>query len=112
MHIPDGFLDAKTILTTGGLSAASLGLALRQARQRMPTRRVPFLGLAAAFVFAAQMITFPVVAGTSGHLSGAVLLAVLLGPSGAMIAMTAVLVAQCFVFADGGILALGANVLN
>jgi cobalt/nickel transport system permease protein len=73
---------------------------------------VPLLGLTAAFVFAAQMVNFPVAGGTSGHLLGAVLAATLLGPSGAVLVLTAVLVVQCFMFADGGVLALGANVLN
>ena len=81
MHIPDNFLDTKTALVTGVLAASGLGLALWHARRHLPPRRVPLLGLAAAFVFAAQMINFPVLAGTSGHLVGAVLSAVLLGPS-------------------------------
>ena len=112
MHIPDGFLDAKTAAVTGALAAAGLGVALRQARAHLAPRRVPLLGLAAAFVFAAQMINFPVAGGTSGHLVGAVLVAVLLGPSVAVVVMSAVLIVQCLMFADGGLSALGANVLN
>jgi cobalt/nickel transport system permease protein len=112
MHIPDGFLDARTAVVTGGLAAAGLGVALQQARAHLPQRRVPLLGLAAAFVFAAQMINFPVVGGTSGHLVGAVLVAALLGPSVAVVVMSAVLIVQCLVFADGGLSALGANVFN
>ena len=112
MHIPDGFLDAKTALTTAGLSAFGLGSALRQARRHLPRRSVPMLGLAAAFVFAAQMLNFPVAAGTSGHLIGAVLVAVLLGPAAAVIVICAVLIVQCLLFADGGISALGANAFN
>ena len=112
MHIPDGFLDGKTAVATGVLAATGLGVALRQARAHLPPRRVPLLGLAAAFVFAAQMINFPVAGGTSGHLVGAVLAAVLLGPSAAVIAISSVLIVQCLMFADGGLTALGANILN
>jgi cobalt/nickel transport system permease protein len=112
MHIPDGFIDGKTAATTALLSAAGVGLALRQARRRLPPRRVPLLGLAAAFLFAAQMVNFPVAGGTSGHLVGGVLVAALLGPSAAIVVLTTVLIVQCFLFADGGVLALGANVFN
>jgi cobalt/nickel transport system permease protein len=112
MHIPDGFLDAKTVATTAVFAAAGVGVALRQARLQLPPRRVPLLGLTAAFVFAAQMLNFPVAGGTSGHLVGGTLAGVLLGPSGAVLALAAVLIVQCFVFADGGVLALGANIFN
>jgi cobalt/nickel transport system permease protein len=112
MHIPDGFLDAKTAAATGALAVGGLALALRQVRLRLPRRRVPLMGLAAAFVFAAQMLNFPVAGGTSGHLVGGVLTAVLLGPSAAVVVMSAVLIVQCFLFADGGVLALGANLFN
>ncbi len=111
MHIPDGFLDTKSAVAAWGVSSAGLGFALRRAR-RMPAGRVPLMGLTAAFVFAAQMLNFPVAGGTSGHLVGAVLVAALLGPSAAVIVISAVLLVQCFLFADGGILALGANILN
>jgi cobalt/nickel transport system permease protein len=112
MHIPDGFLDAKTALAAGALSAAGLALALRRVRRRFPSRRIPLIGLAAAFIFAAQMLNFPVAAGTSGHLVGATLAAVLLGPSAAVLVMSAVIILQCFMFADGGLTALGANLFN
>ncbi len=112
MHIPDGFLDAKTAVTTGLLSLSGLGAALRQASRHIESRRIPLVGLTAAFVFVAQMINFPVAGGTSGHLLGGALAVVLLGPSAAVIVMTCVLVIQAFIFADGGLLALGANVLN
>ena len=112
MHVPDGFLDARTLISTAGLAAIGLGLALREVRRHLPARRVPLIGLAAAFIFAAQMLNFPVVAGTSGHLIGAALATVLLGPAAAIVAMTAVLLLQALMFADGGITALGANVLN
>jgi cobalt/nickel transport system permease protein len=112
MHIPDGFLDGKTALAAGALAAAGLGVSLRTVRRAFPPRRVPLIGLAAAFVFAAQMLNFPVAGGTSGHLIGAVLAAVLLGPSAAVLVMSTVLILQCFMFADGGVSALGANIFD
>lgn len=112
MHIPDGFLDGKTVAATGVLAATGLAVALRHTRVNLPPRRVPLLGLTAAFVFAAQMINFPVAGGTSGHLIGAVLAGALLGPSAAVIVISAVLIVQCLMFADGGISALGANIFN
>ena len=112
MHIPDGFLDAKTAVASGVLAGAGVGVALWQAQRTLPARRVPLLGMTAAFIFAAQMLNFPVAAGTSGHLVGGVLAAVLVGPSAAVIVLTAVLILQCFLFADGGLTALGANLFN
>ena len=112
MHIPDGFLDAKVIVATAALTAIGVGAAWRQTKKNLPQQQIPLLGLAAAFVFAAQMLNFPIAGGTSGHLLGAVLVSVLLGPSAAIIVMTAVLAVQCFLFADGGVLALGANIFN
>lgn len=112
MHIPDGFLDAKTLAVTTGLALVGVTAAVRQARTQLPPRKVPLLGVTAAFVFAAQMVNFPIAGGTSGHLIGGVLAAVLLGPSGAVLVMTAVLTLQCLLFADGGLLALGANIFN
>jgi cobalt/nickel transport system permease protein len=112
MHIPDGFLDAKTAATTGVLAIGGITLAVRQLRRQLPPQRVPLLGLSAAFVFAAQMLNFPVAGGTSGHLVGSTLIAVLLGPGAAVLVLAAVLIVQCFVFADGGLLALGANIFN
>lgn len=111
MHIPDGFLDGKSIIATGGLAAGGVSIALWHAHRHLPRRRVPLMGLAAAFIFAAQMINFPIGAGTSGHLIGGTLAAVLLGPSAAVVVLTAVLIIQCFLFADGGVTALGANIL-
>ncbi len=112
MHIPDGFVDVKTAVTAAALAAGGLGLALNQAKRELPPRRVPLLGLGAAFVFAAQMVNFPVAGGTSGHLIGGALIAALLGLPAAVIVMTTVLIAQCLLFADGGVTALGANVFN
>jgi len=111
MHVPDGFLNAKVLGLSAGLAAAGVGAAVLRTRG-MERRKVPLLGLSAAFIFAGQMLNFPVAGGTSGHLIGGVLAAVLLGPSAAVLALTAVLIIQCFVFADGGVWALGANVLN
>lgn len=112
MHVPDGFLDAKTAVAAGILSAAGLALALGRVRRRFPPRRIPLIGLAAAFVFAAQMLNFPVAGGTSGHLVGGVLAAVLLGASAAVLVMSSVVILQCFMFADGGLTALGANLFD
>jgi len=112
MHIPDGFIDGRTAAVTAALSVAGLGLALRQVKRELPPRRMPLLGLAASFLFAAQMINFPVAGGTSGHLMGGVLVAALLGPGAAVVVLSTVLIVQCFLFADGGLLALGANVFN
>ena len=111
MHIPDGFLNGRTAGAAAVLSAAGLAVALRRVCA-LPRRRIPLMGLAAAFVFAAQMLNFPIGGGTSGHLIGGVLCAVLLGPSAAIVVISCVLIVQCFVFADGGVLALGANVFN
>jgi cobalt/nickel transport system permease protein len=112
MHIPDGFLDGKTAVVTSALAVAGVGLALRQVRRELPARRVPLLGLGAAFLFAAQMLNFPVAGGTSGHLIGGVLMAALLGPAAAVVVVATVLIVQCFLFADGGLTALGANIFN
>jgi cobalt/nickel transport system permease protein len=112
MHLPDGFLDAKTALLSSGVAVAGVGLALRQVGNSVESRQMPMLGLGAAFVFAAQMLNFPIAGGTSGHLVGGVLAAILLGPSAAVLVMTCVLIVQCLMFADGGLTALGANVFN
>ena len=112
MHIPDGFIDGKTSATAAVLSIVGVGLALRQVQRELPPRRIPLLGLAAAFLFVAQMVNFPVLGGTSGHLIGGVLVAALLGPSAAVVVLTTVLIVQCFLFADGGVVALGANIFN
>jgi len=112
MHIPDGFLDAKTIVAASAFSAAGVARALRNLTRELTAPNVPLMGLAAAFIFVAQMLNFPVVGGTSGHLLGAVLVSVLLGPSAGIVVMAVVLVVQCLLFADGGVLALGANIFN
>lgn len=112
MHVPDGFLSLEAAAAAAAVAAVGVGVCVRRLRQTLQPRQVPLLGLAATFVFVAQMLNFPVAGGTSGHVLGATLAAVLLGPAAAVLVMTAVLVVQCLVFADGGLLALGANVLN
>lgn len=112
MHIPDGFLSGEVAAVTGVASVAAVGYALHRANVSLDERRVPLLGVTAAFVFAAQMLNFPVAGGTSGHLLGAALATVLLGPWLACLVLAVVLAVQAFVFADGGITALGANVFN
>jgi cobalt/nickel transport system permease protein len=112
MHVPDGFLDGKTLAITGALAAGGLAAAARQVNRSLPRSRIPLMGLGAAFVFAAQMVNFPVLGGTSGHLLGGVLAAVLLGPGAAAIVMACVLAVQALLFSDGGVLALGANIFN
>ena len=112
MHIPDGFLSTQVALACAVPAAAAVGIGLRQANRTLDERRVPLLGVTAAFVFAAQMLNFPVAGGTSGHFLGAALAAILLGPWLACLALAVVLGVQAFVFADGGLTALGANVFN
>jgi cobalt/nickel transport system permease protein len=110
MHVPDGFLDAPTSVATGVVAAAGIAVALRGARRELDDRTAPMAGLVAAFVFAAQMLNFPVGAGTSGHLLGGALAAVLVGPFTAALCLAVVLLVQGLLFADGGITALGTNV--
>lgn len=110
MHVPDGFLDAPTSVATGAVAVAAVGVALRKARTELDDRTAPMAGLVAAFVFAAQMINFPVGAGTSGHLLGGALAAVLVGPWTAVLCISVVLIVQALFMADGGITALGTNI--
>lgn len=110
MHVPDGFLDAPTSLGTAAVAAVGVGLALRGARRELDDRTAPLAGLVAAFVFAAQMLKFPVGGGTSGHLLGGALAAVLVGPWTATLVLSVVLLVQGLLFADGGLTALGTNI--
>lgn len=112
MHAPDGFLNVGTAATTGVISAGVIGVSLRQAREQLGDKQVPLAGVSAAFIFAAQMFNFPVAAGTTGHLLGGALAAVLLGPAVGAVVVTVVVVTQALIFADGGLTALGYNVLN
>jgi cobalt/nickel transport system permease protein len=111
-HIPDGFLSTTVSVTTLASAAAVTAYAARRAGDGLEERAGPTLGLATAAVFAAQAVNFPVVAGTSGHLLGGVLVAVMFGPWAGYLVLTGVLIVQALVFADGGLTALGANVLN
>ena len=112
MHIPDGFLNVATVATTYAISAGGVGNAVRIANKKLGEKQVPLMGVLAAFIFAAQMLNFPIAGGTSGHLIGAALAAILLGPWAGVLIMSCVLIAQCLIFQDGGLLALGANILN
>jgi cobalt/nickel transport system permease protein len=111
MHVPDGFLDAPTSIATAVLAAGAVAAALRGARRELDDATAPLAGLVATFIFATQMINFPVGAGTSGHLLGGALAAILVGPWTATLCLTVVLTVQCLFFADGGVTALGTNVL-
>ncbi len=112
MHIPDGFLAANTWVPAWLISIGGVGYSLKKVSELFKEKMVPLMGVMAAFIFAAQMLNFPVIGGTSGHLLGGVLAAVLLGPYGGAIAITIVLVVQSLIFQDGGLTALGANIIN
>lgn len=112
MHIPDGFLDAKTFITLDVAGAGFVAAAAARARRLLNERAVPLMAVLAAFIFAAQMLNFPVAGGTSGHFAGGALAGILLGPWAGGLVMTLVLVIQALAFGDGGLLALGANVIN
>jgi cobalt/nickel transport system permease protein len=110
MHVPDGFLDAPTSVVTGVVAAGGVAVALRKARGELDDRTAPMAGLVAAFIFAGQMINFPVGAGTSGHLLGGALAAVLVGPWTGALCISVVLLVQALFMADGGVTALGTNI--
>jgi cobalamin biosynthesis protein CbiM len=112
MHIPDGFIDIPTSAAFGLLAAAGTAVALKKAKSELDDRTAPMAGLTAVFIFAVQMLNFPVAAGTSGHLLGGALAAVLVGPYAASLAVTVVLGVQALLFADGGLTALGLNIFN
>ena len=112
VHIPDGFINAGVSAAAGVGAAGGFVYSVRQVRRYMTERLVPMAALVAAFVFAAQMVNFPVLPGMSGHLIGGVLAAVLVGPSAAFLVVSIVLIVQAFLFADGGLSALGLNIIN
>lgn len=112
LHAPDGFFSLPVALLMWVLTVAVLAVAVQRTNQRLDDRAVPLLGVMAAFIFAAQMFNFPVVAGSSGHLLGGVLAAVLLGPWAATLVMACVVAVQALVFQDGGLVSLGANIFN
>ncbi|MGI5376066.1 energy-coupling factor ABC transporter permease [Streptomyces sp. CA-251387] len=112
MHVPDGFIDAPTSVATGVAAAAAVAVSLRGARRELDERTAPLAGLVAAFIFAVQMLNFPVAAGTSGHLLGGALAAILVGPYTGVLCISVVLLMQGILFADGGLTALGVNITN
>jgi cobalt/nickel transport system permease protein len=112
MHVPDGFIDAPVSVGAGVLAAAGVAVCLRGARRELDDRTAPLAGLVAAFVFAVQMLNFPVAAGTSGHLLGGALAAILVGPYTGALCVAVVLLVQALLFADGGLTALGVNVVD
>jgi cobalt/nickel transport system permease protein len=112
LHIPDGFLSGDVAALAGVVAIAAVAYGLRVANVELDEARIPLLGVLAAFIFAGQMLNFPIAGGTSGHFLGATLAAVLLGPWLACLVMAVVIAVQAFAFADGGVSALGANVLN
>jgi cobalt/nickel transport system permease protein len=112
MHIPDGFLTIIVSLICWAITISLLAIAIRKTNQALGEKQVPLMGIMAAFIFAAQMLNFPVAGGTSGHLLGGALAAIVLGPWAAMLVMTAVIAVQGLLFQDGGLIVMGANILN
>ncbi|MFE7646402.1 energy-coupling factor ABC transporter permease [Streptomyces phaeoluteigriseus] len=112
MHVPDGFINAPTSAVTGVVAAGAIAVSLRGARRELDERTAPLAGLVAAFIFAVQMLNFPVAAGTSGHLLGGALAAILVGPFTGVLCVSVVLLMQGILFADGGLTALGVNITN
>ncbi|MFG2485947.1 energy-coupling factor ABC transporter permease [Streptomyces virginiae] len=110
MHVPDGFINAPVSVAAGVVAAAAVAVSLRGARRELDERTAPLAGLVAAFIFAVQMLNFPVAAGTSGHLLGGALAAILVGPYTGVLCVSVVLLMQGILFADGGLTALGVNV--
>lgn len=112
LHAPDGFVSVPIAIVMWMATIAVVAYAVRRTNRHLDDRAVPLLGVMAAFIFAAQMFNFPVVGGTSGHLLGGVLAAVMLGPWAATLVMTAVVAVQALLFQDGGLLIMGANIFN
>ena len=112
LHIPDGFLSLVVSIICWMITALTLSIAISRTNKSLGEKQVPLMGIMAAFIFAAQMINFPVAGGTSGHLLGGALAAIVLGPWAAMLVMTAVIAVQALLFQDGGLLVMGANILN
>jgi cobalt/nickel transport system permease protein len=112
LHIPDGFLNLIVSLICWLITIVTLGFAISKTNQSLGEKQIPLMGVMAAFIFAAQMINFPVAGGTSGHMLGGALAAIVLGPWAGMLVMTAVIAVQALLFQDGGLLVMGANILN
>jgi cobalt/nickel transport system permease protein len=112
VHMPDGYMNVATSVAGAVVAAGGIWASLKQSGKRLAEKQIPLAGLTAAFVFAVQMLNFPVATGTSGHLLGGALAAILLGPWMGALVVTVVVVAQALLFADGGVVVLGLNVLN
>lgn len=112
LHIPDGFLSTPVSIVGWVLLVVTVAVALRQTRGQLGERQIPLMGVLAAFIFAAQAINFPVAGGTSGHLLGGALAAIIMGPWAAVLIMTSVIAIQGLIFQDGGLLVMGWNILN
>jgi cobalt/nickel transport system permease protein len=112
LHIPDGFLNVVVSVIFWILTVITLGFAISKTNKSLGEKQIPLMGIMAAFIFAAQMINFPVAGGTSGHLLGGALAAIVLGPWAGMLVMTAVIAVQALLFQDGGLLVMGANIFN
>lgn len=112
LHIPDGFLNVAVSVVCWIITIVTLSLAVSKTNKSLGEKQIPLMGVMAAFIFAAQMINFPVAGGTSGHLLGGVLASIVLGPWAGMLVMTAVIALQALLFQDGGLLVMGANILN
>jgi len=112
MHIPDGFLSPPVFISGWAVALGTLSYALKKTKKILKDKMIPLMGVMAAFIFAAQMLNFPVLGGTSGHLLGGVLAGVTLGPYAGCIVLSIVLIVQCLIFQDGGLTTLGTNILN
>ncbi|HSM70519.1 MAG TPA: energy-coupling factor ABC transporter permease, partial [Anaerolineales bacterium] len=112
LHIPENFLSLAVSLVCWLIAASVQSVAISRTNKSLGEKQVPLMGVMAAFIFAAQMINFPVIGGTSGHLLGGVLAAIMLGPWAGMLVMTAVIAVQALLFQDGGLLVMGANIMN
>ncbi len=112
MHIPPSFLSLPVALGSGTVAAGAVAAAAARCRKTLDEQMVPVVGVLGAFTFAAQMVNFPIASGTSGHLVGGFMLGTLFGWAPALVTMAAILIVQCLVFADGGLDALGANIIN
>ena len=112
LHAPDGFFSAPLAIAGYVVAAVFVGFAVRRVNRELNERMVPMMGVMAAFIFAAQMLNFPVIGGTSGHLVGGALAAIILGPWAAVLVMTSVVGLQALLFQDGGLLVLGLTIVN
>jgi cobalt/nickel transport system permease protein len=112
MHIPDGFVDLKTAISAGVVSAGGLAAAIYKVKSYFKAKVIALMGVISALIFALQMINFTIPGGTSGHLLGGALAAIVLGPHAGVIVVAVVLIVQAFIFMDGGVVALGANIFN